>query len=139
MEQRTSRPGMERTLSGQSWSHRDRSVVTVLGLVVLLIALAAAPAYLSVPGLLELQQILELCVFAVATNLLLGYGGLVSFGQAAFYGVGSYTIAATWLHWRVPFWIAFIGAPVLSAIAALLVGLIALRARKLYFALLTLA
>lgn len=108
-------------------------------LVVLVAVLVAAPAYLSIPSLLELQAVLGLTVFAVATNLLLGYGGLVSFGQAAFYGLGAYTIAATWLHWRVPFWIAFIGAPIMAAIAALLVGLIALRARKLYFALLTLA
>ncbi|MGH7154944.1 MAG: branched-chain amino acid ABC transporter permease [Acetobacteraceae bacterium] len=112
----------------------------IAGLLAVLVAvLIAAPAYLAVPSLLELQAVLGLAVFAVATNLLLGYGGLVSFGQAAFYGVGSYTIAATWLHWRVPFWLAFIGAPIVAAIAALLVGLIALRARKLDFALLTLA
>jgi branched-chain amino acid transport system permease protein len=130
MEQRTPALGLGRT---------GRIAATVIGLAAVLAALAAAPAYLSVPNLLELQLILGLCVFAVATNLLLGYGGLVSFGQAAFYGVGSYTIALTWLHWRVPFWIAFIGAPIMGAFAALLVGLIALRARKLYFALLTLA
>lgn len=116
-----------------------RTAATAAFLIALLILLAAAPAYLAVPWLLELQAVLGLAVFAVATNLLLGYGGLVSFGQAAFYGVGSYTIAATWMHWKVPFWIAFIGAPLLAAFAAFLVGLIALRARKLYFALLTLA
>ncbi len=115
-----------------------RAAVIVL-LMAMVAVLAVAPAYLSVPHLLELQEILGLCVFATATNLLLGYGGLVSFGQAAFYGLGSYTIALTWMHWRVPFWIAFIGAPIVGAVAAFLVGLIALRARKLYFALLTLA
>ena len=116
-----------------------RTIPIVAGLVLLLVVLAFAPRYLGMAGLLELQYILGLSVFAVATNLLLGYGGLVSFGQASFYGIGAYTIAITWMHWKVPFWIAFIGAPVLSALAAFLVGLIALRARKLYFALLTLA
>ncbi|MGH6780382.1 MAG: branched-chain amino acid ABC transporter permease [Bradyrhizobium sp.] len=115
------------------------SPATTVGLAVVLAVLITAPAWLAVPWLLELQAVLGLAVFAVATNLLLGYGGLVSFGQAAFYGLGSYTIATTWLHWRVPFWIAFIGAPMLAAVAAFLVGLIALRTRKLYFALLTLA
>lgn len=115
------------------------SPATTVGLAIVLALLISAPAWLSVPWLLELQAVLGLAVFAVATNLLLGYGGLVSFGQAAFYGLGSYTIATTWLHWRVPFWISFIGAPILAAIAAFLVGLIALRTRKLYFALLTLA
>ena len=56
---------------------------TVIGLAAVLAALAAAPAYLSVPNLLELQLILGLCVFAVATNLLLGYGGLVSLRSMA--------------------------------------------------------
>lgn len=116
-----------------------QTAATAAVLLALLVLLAAAPAWLAVTWLLELQAVLGLAVFAVATNLLLGYGGLVSFGQAAFYGVGSYTVAATWMHWRVPFWIAFIGAPILAAFAAFLVGLIALRARKLYFALLTLA
>jgi branched-chain amino acid transport system permease protein len=116
-----------------------RRVGITAGLASILVILAAAPGWLGVASLLELQQILGLCVFAVATNLLLGYGGLVSFGQAAFYGLGAYTIALTWMHWRVPFWIAFAGAPLIAAAAAFVVGLIALRARKLYFALLTLA
>ncbi len=130
---------MERTPNPAPHHRPNRTPAIVAGLAVLLVLLATAPAWLSVPSLLELQDILGLCVFAVATNLLLGYGGLVSFGQAAFYGLGSYTIAITWMHWRVPFWVSFIGAPFLAALAALFVGLIALRARKLYFALLTLA
>lgn len=138
MEQRTP-PSVLQPAAAVYAPPRTGRTVTAIGLLAVLAVLAVAPAYLSIPGLLELQQILGLCVFAVATNLLLGYGGLVSFGQAAFYGLGSYTIAITWLHWRVPFWIAFIGAPLMGALAALLVGLIALRARKLYFALLTLA
>jgi branched-chain amino acid transport system permease protein len=114
---------------------------TVLGavLVIVLIALAVAPFLLGEAELLELQLILGLCVFAAATNLLLGYGGLVSFGQAAFYGLGAYMIGLNWMHWHLPFWLAFLLAPIAAAIAAFFVGLIALRARQLYFALLTLA
>lgn len=124
---------------GQHSKARRARLLYPLVLFGLVILLALAPLYLSIPRLLELQEILGLSVFAVATNLLLGYGGLISFGQAAFYGIGAYTIAITWMHWKTPFWIAFIGAPILAAAAAFLVGLIALRARKLYFALLTLA
>lgn len=138
MDESAAPPEVE-TRDDRPRKHGDHRAAAAAGLAALVAVLAAAPAYLTVPALLELQAVLGLAVFAVATNLLLGYGGLVSFGQAAFYGVGSYTIATTWLHWRVPFWIAFIGAPIVGAFAAFLVGLIALRTRKLYFALLTLA
>ena len=101
--------------------------------------LALAPAVLPVPTLLTMQEILALAVFATATNLLLGLAGMVSFGQAVFYGVGAYTVALGWLHWQLPFWLLFAAAPITGALAAALVGLVALRARRLYFALLTLA
>lgn len=86
-----------------------------------------------------MQSAIGLAVFACATNLLVGYGGLVSFGQGAFYGIGAYVVALAWLHWQTPFWLSFIAAPFVGAIAALLAGLVALRTRRLYFALLTLA
>ncbi len=113
--------------------------VLAAGLAVIVLMLAAGPDYLGQSALLELELILGLAVFAAATNLLLGYGGLVSFGQATFYGIGAYAIALNWMHWKLPFWLAFSAAPFAAALAAFFVGLIALRARKLYFALLTLA
>ncbi len=104
-------------------------------------ALAAfvASRVLSPVWLLELQHVAALALFAVATNLLVGYGGLVSFGQAAYYGLGAYTIALAWLHFKAPFWPSFIATPLVGAVSAFAVGLVALRTRKLYFALLTLA
>lgn len=89
--------------------------------------------------LTTLEEVLALVVFATATNLLLGNGGLVSFGQAVFYGIGAYTVALGWLHWHLSFWLTFFLAPFVSAAVAIPVGLIALRARRLYFALSTLA
>lgn len=89
--------------------------------------------------LLTLQEVLALAVFATATNLLLGRAGLVSFGQAVFYGLGAYTVALGWLHWQLPFWATFVMAPFLGALVAVPIGLVALRARRLYFALSTLA
>lgn len=112
---------------------------TVTVPLALLAVLALAPAVLPVTTLLTGEQVLALAVFATATNLLLGVAGLVSFGQAVFYGVGAYTVALGWLHWQLPFWLTFAAAPVTGAVAALAVGLVALRARRLYFALLTLA
>jgi branched-chain amino acid transport system permease protein len=109
------------------------------GLVVLVVVLAALPYVISASLLLDVQAAIELALFACATNLLVGYGGLVSFGQGAFFGVGAYTVALMWLHWQTSFWLGFVVAPFAGALAAFLVGLIALRTRRLYFALLTLA
>jgi branched-chain amino acid transport system permease protein len=109
------------------------------GTAALLAVLALMPSLLSATSLLNVQSAIGLALFACATNLLVGYGGLVSFGQAAFYGIGAYTVALMWLHWQTSFWVSFIAAPFVGAAAALLVGLVALRTRGLYFALLTLA
>lgn len=107
--------------------------------VVILGILALIPWVVSATEELNFQAAIGLALFACATNLLVGYGGLVSFGQGAFYGIGAYTIALMWLHWQTSFWVGFVAAPFVGALAALLVGLIALRTRRLYFALLTLA
>lgn len=105
----------------------------------ILLFLLSAPLFLPLSWMLVLENAIGFGLFAVATNLLVGWAGLVSFGQAAFYGLGAYTIALAWLHGLAPFWLAFLAAPMISGFAALVVGAIALRARKLYFALLTLA
>ena len=105
----------------------------------IVVVLALMPSVLSATSLLNVQSAIGLALFACATNLLVGYGGLVSFGQGAFYGTGAYVVALAWLHHVTSFWVSFIAAPFVGAAAALLVGLIALRTRRLYFALLTLA
>src|SRR5574337_252345 len=72
-------------------------------------ALAVLAASFVVPAqwLYVLQDIVALGLFAVATNLLVGYGGLVSFGQAVFYGLGAYTMALGWQRWHAPFSLLF--------------------------------
>lgn len=88
---------------------------------------------------LVLEYAISLTVFAVATNLLLGFGGLISFGQGIFYGIGAYTIALGWSHHSLTFWQAMLVAPLVGAAASIFMGLVALRTRRLYFSLLTLA
>ena len=116
-----------------------RTLVGAGGVASLVGALAAAGLLLPVSEALILENAVGVVLFAVATNLLLGYGGLVSFGQAAFYGSGAYTVTLGSRHWHWSFWVALVLAPLVGAALALPIGLIALRARKLYFALLTLA
>jgi branched-chain amino acid transport system permease protein len=79
-------------------------------------------------------------LFAVAFNLLMGYTGLISFGQAAYLGIGGYT--AGLLLKKVagfPFALGFVAAPVTSALAALVIGYFCIRLSHIYFAMLTLA
>ena len=115
---------------------RSRTLLLPAGAVALL---AAAPYVLPVTTVLTLQEVVCFAVFATATNLLIGQGGLVSFGQAVFFGLGAYTVTLGWMHGGLPFWLTFALAPVVGAVAAVLIGLVALRARLLYFALITLA
>lgn len=109
------------------------------GAALLVAALLIAGNVLGVADVEVLLDALQFTVFAMATNILIGYGGLISFGQAVFYGAGAYTIALTWYHFRLDFWYGFVAAPVVGAAMALVVGLMVLRTRGLYFALLTLA
>jgi branched-chain amino acid transport system permease protein len=118
---------------------RPRGLARALGVLALLGAVAALGLLLPVSEALILEDAVGVSVFALATNLLLGYGGLVSFGQAAFYGSGAYLVTLGWRHYHWSFWLALVLAPFLGAALALPIGLIALRTRKLYFALLTLA
>jgi len=117
-----------------------RRVGVIFGVpAAIVIILVILPSVLSPLPLLDVQSAVGLALFACATNLLVGYGGLVSFGQGAFYGTGAYVIALAWLHLHMSFWISFICAPFAGAAMAVAIGLVALRTRRLYFALLTLA
>ena len=118
--------------------HRS-TLIRAASVLVVLAALAAAPYVVSVTVILTLEEIAAFAVFAVAANLLIGQAGLISFGQGVFFGLGAYTVTLGWEHAHWSFWIGFALAPVLGAVAAVPIGLVALRARTLYFALITLA
>lgn len=99
----------------------------------------AAPFMANERQLFLLMSVMVLAVFATSYNVLLGYTGLVSFAHASYYGVGSYTVALLALHVGMSPILGFILAPLVTAVVAWVTGLIALRATRLYFALLTLA
>lgn len=78
-------------------------------------------------------------LFAVSLNLLLGYTGLVSFGQAAYFGIGSYAYALLIKKAGLAFGVAFALTGLSGAAAALIIGFFCVRLTKIYFAMLTLA
>jgi branched-chain amino acid transport system permease protein len=84
-------------------------------------------------------EILILALFAVSLNLLMGYGGMTTFGHAAYFGLGGYAAAILVTKARFPMLAAFICAPFVAAAAAALFGFFCVRLRRIYFAMLTLA
>ena len=78
-------------------------------------------------------------LFATSLNLLVGYTGLVSFGHAAYFGVGAYTTGILMKKAGVSFLLAFPAAGLVAAAFAALFGFFCVRLTKIYFAMLTLA
>jgi len=78
-------------------------------------------------------------VMGLAWNLLSGYSGCVSFGHAAFFGLGAYCVALAQIHWGLTPWLGIPCAGVVGALAGLAIGVPTLRLRGHYFALAMLA
>jgi branched-chain amino acid transport system permease protein len=85
-------------------------------------------------------QALIFAIFAMSLDLLLGYGGMPSFGHAAFYGAGAFAAAFAYLHNQSIGLFPILGLAVLAAaVLAAPIGALALRVRGIYFLMLTLA
>ena len=78
-------------------------------------------------------------IFGLSWNLLSGYTGLISFGHAAFFGVGAYAVVLGQIHFDLSPWIMIPIAAVLGGIAGLLIGFPTFRLQGHYFALAMLA
>lgn len=112
-----------------------------LSLLVLLAAFLLAP-FLVHPGLVFIAGFAMIqIVFALSWNILFSYAGLVSFGHAAFFGIGAYVSAAALRYgWDVNFLLILPLSAVLGAVAAFLVAIVVLRrANGIQFSVLTLA
>tara|TARA_R110002111_G_scaffold93969_11_gene145896 strand:- start:5202 stop:6194 length:993 start_codon:yes stop_codon:yes gene_type:complete len=91
-------------------------------------------------------RILILAIAALSLNLLIGYGGMVSFGHAAYIGVGAYCVGIGAFHafedgvdWMLNGYIQLTAALLGSALIALIIGAISLRTRGVYFIMITMA
>ena len=85
------------------------------------------------------SRVLIYAMAAASLNLVLGYGGMVSFGHAAFFGAGAYVVGILSFEGVRSLWIAWPAAILVAALAALLIGAISLRTRGVYFIMITLA
>lgn len=84
-------------------------------------------------------RLLIYALVASSLNLLLGFGGMVSLGHAAYFGTGAYMVAILMQHDVVSGWASWPAAIAAGALLAFLVGLVSLRTRGVYFIMITLA
>lgn len=104
-----------------------------VGLAVLLVAapMVLYPVYL--------MKVLCFALFALAFNLLLGYGGLLSFGHAAYFGMASYLSAYSAKMWGFTPELAILLGTATAALLGLVFGALAIRRQGIYFSMITLA
>ncbi len=118
---------------------RTRAIVLASGLA-LLAAVPPLAGLLDQPFYLDLvRRIMIFAIAALSLNLILGYGGMISFGHAAYLGIGAYAVGVL-AHYGIDNgflqWALAIGA---SALAALAIGAVSIRASGVYFIMITLA
>ena len=129
------RPGAEpRVISGEPFNPRPSKL-----LLVLLVGLAAVPALSNGYALVLLTDVLVFALFAVSLHFLLGPGGMVSFGHAAYFGLGAYGAALLTLRAGMPMEAALVLAPLAAMAGAALFGWFCVRLSGIYLAMLTLA
>jgi branched-chain amino acid transport system permease protein len=115
-------------------SRTRRQYRTIFIILAVLLALAPFVAYR-----VFLMQVLCFALFGLSFNMLLGYGGLLSFGHAAFFGLASYVSAYTARFFGFPPELAILSGALSAAALGAVFGAIAIRRQGIYFAMITLA
>ncbi len=118
---------------------RRRTIVLAAGLV-LLAAVPPVAALVNQPFYLDLvRRIMIFAIAALSLNLILGYGGMISFGHAAYLGIGAYAVGVL-AHYGINNgylqWALAMGA---SALVAVAIGAVSIRTSGVYFIMITLA
>jgi branched-chain amino acid transport system permease protein len=116
-----------------------RAVTLAIGFLALALVPVAA-ALLDEPFYLDLvRRIMIFAIAAVSLDLILGFGGMVSFGHAAYLGIGAYAVAIPAFYGIDSGFVQWPLAVGLSALVALVIGALSLRTSGVYFIMITLA
>lgn len=112
-------------------------------MVLVLVLLALVPVFVAFSGnyfyLDVATRLTILAIAAVSLNLILGYGGMISFGHAAYLGIGAYAVGIPAYYEIYDGYLQITLAVVLSALFALITGAICLRTRGIHFIMITMA
>ena len=111
----------------------------IVGLVVLLVILAFVPRFSGTYWLDVLNRIGIAIIGALGLNILVGYTGQISIGQAAFLAIGGYSTAILEVKVGLPFYLAIPVAAAMTSVIGLIFGIPSLRLRGLYLAIATLS
>jgi len=116
-------------------------LMLVLGIVPIISFVIDEPFYTVL-----FSRVLILSIGAISLNLILGYGGMVSFGHAVYMGIGAYVVGIGTFHsiedgieWMANGFLHIFIAIIISSLAALVIGIISLRTHGIYFIMITLA
>jgi branched-chain amino acid transport system permease protein len=115
------------------------TAVPIVGLLLLVAVLAVVPLFATTYWLDTLNRIGIAIIGALGLNILVGYTGQISIGQAAFLAVGAYSTAVLEAKLGLPFYLAIPLAALITAAIGLIFGIPSLRLRGLYLAIATLA
>ena len=110
-----------------------------LAALVLIAFLAALPAFAGDYALVLATEMLTLALFAASLHFIMGGGGMVSFGHAAYFGLGAYAAALFVHHLDTPMEAALALAPLAAGLGGLVFGWFCVRLSGIYLAMLTLA
>lgn len=116
--------------------------LVLIGILVV-IAFVALPFYVKMTGNVHLLNIAtKIAIFSIAAvglNLILGFGGMVSLGHAAYLGIGGYAVGILASHGITSAWIQWPLGLAVSALAAFVIGSLSLRTKGVFFIMVTLA
>jgi len=124
-------------LEAQGWWQRLAEIFSRHSLVFILLFFIIFP--FIVPYKALATQIIIWGLFALGFNVCLGYTGMLSFGHAAYFGVGAYTAGIVLIRLWENIWFSLLGGLVMGALLALILGYLCIKRRGIYFAMLTLA
>ena len=116
-------------------TRRQRWAIAVVAAAILVLSLVLRSAYYE----LVLTQVLLWAVMSLGWNVLCGYGGYFSFGHAAFWGLGAYTVALAMIDLNLSPWVSIPFCAVVGCAAGAVIGYPTFRLRGHYFALAMLA
>jgi len=109
------------------------------GVVLVVLALAALPFFLSDYRTFQFTQAIVYAIVLLGLNILTGYNGQISLGHGAFFAIGAYTAAILMDRFGVPYWATLPAAGLICFVFGFLFGLPALRLQGHYLALATFA
>ena len=120
-----------------------RNEATSLRIVVICLCLAGLgilPYLIPVTHVNMVIEIAFFSLFAMSFNMLFGYGGMLSFGHSAYFGIGAYTVAISLKHFTgLPLLLTLLMGGIAGGLGGVLAGVFCVRLKGAYFALLTMA